>query len=142
LKNPKRIIDTDRYTYEVSNYRSLVSGLLIILRYSNDSETKITCYKLFNKLVSKNYSDLVELEETFCTIDGLQILLSDLGSSNKDIRSSALMTTCVLFRNDSQAIKLLKTKLLSNLLQTLKEPEYKPYLITILNSIKSNSNFE
>jgi len=142
LKDPKRIIDTDRYTYEVSNYRALVQGLLIILRYSNDSETKTTCYKLFNKLVSKNYSDLVDLEETFCSIDGLQILLSDLGSSNKEIRSSALMTTCVLFRNDSQAIKLLKTRLLSNLLQTLKEPEYKPYLLTILNSMNNNKKRE
>jgi len=28
------------------------------------------------------------------------------------------------------------------LLQTLKEPEYKPYLITILNSIKSNKKRE
>lgn len=39
---------------------------------------------------------------------------------------------------DDQAIKLLKTRILSNLIQNLKDPSYQLYLKKILEAIKDN----
>ena len=40
---------------------------------------------------------------------------------------------------DNQAVKLLKTRVLSNLIKRLTSPEYQTYLVNILNSVKNNS---
>jgi len=52
VKNDK-LVDPNIYNYEIENYQSLVNGLLVILQYSEDKSQKISCYNLFNKLVSK-----------------------------------------------------------------------------------------
>ena len=65
-----------------------------------------------------------------------------LASEDEKLATSALATTALLFQNDEQAIKLLKTKVVSNLIKyRASQNEYvKSIVMSILDSAKHNSN--
>jgi hypothetical protein len=88
MTSQDELLDENLFFAKVQSYQNIVLGLQLVLRYSSREDLKITAYSLFNKLTSKQGksistsnlfldSDFIGFEESFCSVDGINILLTE-----------------------------------------------------------------